>query len=42
MTDAEKIRRAQESWAREVAIQARARAAEVARNRWSRSYPDTD
>jgi hypothetical protein len=40
--ESQKIRAAQERWTREVAAQARARAAEVARNPWSRSYPGSD
>lgn len=39
---AEKVAAAQARWAREVEIQNRARAAEVARNRWSANYPGTD
>lgn len=37
-----KVTAAKARWARECAAQDCARAAEVARNRWSRSYPGTD
>lgn len=39
---AAKLAAAQERWAAEVAMQARARAAEVARTRWSAAYPGSD
>ena len=42
MTEDQKIEAAQARWARECEVQARARAAEVARNRWSATYPGTD